>query len=269
MAELTPLQQSFQQKLKLTRITTADNARRAWNSLDTYAEKDLELLTARVNPIVQAGQKKAASLTSAYLTKSIGGDWNTPQVDPDEILGEVRGGLEPRTLYKRSLRTVWEALREDVPLDEAIMRGGNRLWAAAGMNVLLAFTAAAVMFGELNNHENSNSSDKENKIIIGWTRVSDPSCCDFCATIDGAFVYAEDSLPLHNNCSCTLEPVMGTDTQLKEMLDKREKSEGNRITWVDSKMDPETENLMNRMLAANSVNVPLTIKGELGPYIGK
>jgi len=45
--------------------------------------------------------------------------------------------------------------------------------------------------------------------IGGFQRVADGGACEFCQTVDGAFLYSDDVMPLHNRCGCGIEPVVG------------------------------------------------------------
>lgn len=266
MTELSPQEQAFQQYMKETRKAAADKARNIWDNLDSYEEKDIDPFTKAVTPWVYAGQSRAISGTSAFLTNTIGLP-DLTHLNPDDIIPNIRGGIDPRKVYARSFQTVWDNLENDIPHDEAVRRGGNRIWAAAGMSVLLAFTAGAVKYAEQNNAMLAKAGAE--RVIIGYKRTADPACCSFCTLVDGAFVFSADSMPLHNNCTCTLTPVMGKQRTLDEMTAARDaRNDENRYGWHTEDASPETKALMEDMLKYNSTDVSVIDRGELGPYLG-
>lgn len=59
--------------------------------------------------------------------------------------------------------------------------------------------------------------------IVGWQRVADPGACDFCASVDGAFVKSGAALPLHDGCGCGLEPLTelpSRNAQARQLIER-------------------------------------------------
>jgi hypothetical protein len=199
------LTQAFQSELKRTRVATADASREVWRHLGSYNRADIKTFVDRVHPIVLAGQSRAVGLTSAYMARQA----QTPiqPVPLQDVVKQVRHGADPYDVYRRSFIGVWKDLERGENWDVAVSKGGNRIWSTTGMDVLLAFTAGALVYGAaVNAAAQSSGADTE---LIGYRRVADPSCCDFCTNIDGAFCGPSEPMPLHNNCGCTIDPIMG------------------------------------------------------------
>ena len=164
-----------------------------WNNLPDFRDERVEPFVSKVVPLVEAGQRRAISLTDAYISHMLG--TRPLGLDLSTLTGAaVRRGVDPAIVYARPFTTVWTSI-ETIGFAAAVIKGMNRLTSTAEMDVALSARDA--------NQAYAGDSTR----IMGWTRVADPGCCDFCQMIDGAKVGSEDASPLHNNCSCTLEPI--------------------------------------------------------------
>lgn len=261
LQDMTPLEQTFQQELRKTRKLVQQQTSRLWNLQETYYEKDIPYFIDKLEPLVLAGERHAVELTTSYLTEASGYNINQLlQVSADDIIPTLRGGLAPEALYTRAFQTVWNGLANKLPVPEAIRRGGERLISATGMNVSLAFQATGPAFAKLNNPVLAKAGAK---VIIGYERTSAPDCCDFCMLVDGAFCYSQDALPLHNNCGCTLSPVMGTQEQLDRM-DARREDDKDKEEWLFQ--NDKGEWVPNEGTNKRDAYV-LTEHPEMGPYL--
>jgi len=183
----------YQNELKKTRTYVADAVRMHWNALPDYRDNNVEPFVDRVVPLVIAGQRRAVTMTDAYMshvlkTKPIG-------LDFESLMGSaVRNGVDPHEVYKRPFTTVWTSIAT-IGFEAAVVKGLSRLMSTADMDVALSARDASRAYGM--------SSDR----VAGFRRVADPGCCDFCQSIDGAKVASESAAPLHNRCGCTVEPI--------------------------------------------------------------
>jgi hypothetical protein len=195
----------YQQELKRTRQAVANQVRLHWNNLPDYRDDQVDPFVARVVPIVEAGQRRAISLTDAYLSHVLG--TKPLGLDLSQLTGaSVRNGVDPYTVYARPFTTVWTSI-ETIGFAAAVIKGLNRLTSTAEMDVALSARDA------------SRAYAGQSSRIVGWVRVADPGCCDFCQMIDGARVGSEDASPLHNNCGCTLEPIeVGSDVSTDDFV---------------------------------------------------
>lgn len=183
----------YQNELKRTRQAVADALRVHWHALPDYRDAQVEKFVNRVVPIVEAGQKRAVSMTDAYMSRQlgvapIGLDWAN-------LTGAgVRNGIDPHTVYARPFTTVWTSIAT-IGFSAAVEKGLSRLMSTGDMDVALSARDASRAYGM--------TSDR----VAGFRRVADPGCCDFCLSIDGAKVLSDSPAPLHNRCGCTVEPI--------------------------------------------------------------
>lgn len=195
----------YQQELKRTRQAVANQVRLHWNNLPDYRDDKVEPFVNAVVPIVEAGQRRAISMTDAYVSHMLG--VKPLGLDLSQLTGSaVRNGVSPFEVYARPFTSVWTSIAT-IGFSAAVLKGMNRLTSTAEMDVALSARDASRAY--------AGQSDR----IMGWTRVADPMCCDFCQMIDGAKVASEDASPLHNNCSCTLEPIeTGSDVNPSDFV---------------------------------------------------
>lgn len=183
----------YQQELKKTRLVVANQVRTHWNALPNYRDNQVDPFLNKVVPLVQAGQSRAVALTDAYLSKTLGS--KPVGLDLAQLTGaSVRNGVDPRVVYARPFTTLWTSIGT-IGFSLAAIKALDRLMSTAEMDVTMAARDASQAYAG------------QSSRIVGWTRVADPDCCDFCQAIDGARVASEDASPLHNNCGCTLEPI--------------------------------------------------------------
>src|SRR4051794_19937682 len=98
--------------------------------------------------------------------------------------------------------------------------------------------------------------------IVGYRRVVDGDCCDFCAAVDGAFVYSDDPMPLHPGCGCSVEPVTAEERS-SELERRRGRRGGRRAEPARPQTPPgalEGENAVRSVL-----NVRAPVIEELDP----
>jgi hypothetical protein len=183
----------YQQELRKTRDAVANAVRHHWQSLPAYRDEQVEPFVKRVVPLVEAGQRRAISLTDAYMShvlkeRPIG-------LQFDSLIGaSARNGVDPATVYARPFTTVWTSI-ERLGFEAAVVKGLDRLMSTAEMDVALSARDASKAFGMASSR------------VAGFMRVADPGCCDFCQSINGVRVAREDAAPLHNRCGCTVEPI--------------------------------------------------------------
>lgn len=198
MSELT---RRYQQELRRTRSTVADHLERQWRALPDHRDDRIDPFLNTVLPVVRAGQARAVALTSAYLSQKTKLS-NPIGLDTDRLIGAaVRNGIDPADVYKRPFVTTWSSI-EKIGYALAIEKGLSRLRSTAEMDIAMSARDALLSFGEA-----FNSAGGSGSRIVGWVRVADPACCDFCQMLDGVRTGPSEPQPLHNNCGCTADPI--------------------------------------------------------------
>lgn len=186
------LTQAYQSELKRTRLAVSGQVGEMFKALPNYYDEQVPVFLSRAVPVIQAGQQRAISLTSAYTSRQLG--VGQVGLDIPEIIGGIRNGVTADMVYARPFVTVRAAI-DRIGLSGAVQKGLARAVASAAMDVALASRNASLAYA------------KQNTDITAWQRVAEPGCCDFCQEIDGAKLLSEDPAPLHNNCGCTVSPL--------------------------------------------------------------
>lgn len=165
-----------------------------WSDLPGYDRVNVDQWLSQVLPVILSAQRTSVALTEAYLAQAL--ERQPLGVIPDELIGAAaRAGTPPETVYERPFVTLWSKLGEGMAFDLASATALARATSTAAMDVQLAMRATA------------NAVQAADEAIYGYARVADPGACEFCSTIDGAYVKSADVFPLHNNCGCGLEPL--------------------------------------------------------------
>lgn len=175
------------------RALTGTQVERIWRSLPGYDRENLDEWLSTVVPIIEAAKRQSAVLTDGYLARAM--DRAAFGIDPQTISDEVRGATEVAAVYQRPFVTLWSALGEGTPFADAANAALARATSTAAMDVQMAMRATA------------NAVQGADDAIFGFQRAADPSACDFCALVDGAYVKSADAMALHNHCGCGLEPL--------------------------------------------------------------
>ena len=190
------LTRAYQAELKRTRQAVAAHVERSWKSLPDYRDAQVPVFLDKVLPVVKAGQDRAVALTNAYLSRKLG--VQPIGLNVEALTGaSARNGVDPAQVYARPFTTVWTSVAK-IGFAAAVAKGLARAMSTADMDVAMASRNATLAYGQA-----------EEK-IVGWTRVADPSCCDYCQMLDGVETGPDEPQPLHNNCGCTADPIIRT-----------------------------------------------------------
>lgn len=175
------------------RRLTGTAVERVWHDLPGYDRADVDQWLSTVLPVVSTAKRTSVAITDAYLAMALG---RAPLgVDAQRIIAGLRNGADPATVYERPFVTLWTALGNGTPWEQAVSQGLDRAVSTAGMDVQLAFRSTANEIGQADDN------------IYGYQRVADDGACDFCQEVDGAYLKDADSSPLHNNCGCGVDPL--------------------------------------------------------------
>lgn len=189
-----PITRKYQAELKRTREAVTSRVSSYWDRLPDFRDNRIPGFLAATLPVVEAGQQRAVALTSAYLSRRL----NLPPVGLNVAAltgANIRNGVEPAVVYRRAFETVWSSI-ESIGYAAAVQKGLARLSATADMDVAISSRNANLAFRETKGAR-----------IIGWTRISELNCCEYCQSIDGTQTGPTEPLPLHNRCGCTAEPI--------------------------------------------------------------
>ena len=193
----SPLTDKYQQSLKTTRTVTSHAVRKAWKALPAYNEEQVKGFLKTITPIVQAGQVKAIAKTSAYLSSKT----KSPIVglDTKKVIKNAQNTMTPAEVYRTPFTVVWGALSDGADYQDAVNQGEDSAASMSETDVALAAGAACFAW-----------ADASNERVVAFARVAESNSCLYCQAFDGVHVASEGAQPLHRNCGCTLDPIMGT-----------------------------------------------------------
>lgn len=167
---------------------------RIWQGLPAYDRPNLDQWLSEALPVVEAAQRQSVALTNAYTARAM--ERQPLGLDLHELIGAaVRGGTPPDVVYERAFITVWSALKGHTEWAEAVDEGLARATSAVEMDTQLSMRATA------------DAVERADPNLYGYRRVANPTACDFCKEVDGAYVKGSSGfvMGLHNHCNCSLE----------------------------------------------------------------
>lgn len=185
---------AYQTALKQTREAVRQQLEQHYRAMPSLRDDEAKGFVQHAVRIVQAGQARAVALTAAHMSERVG--LTQPvSLNTQALIAEIRKGVAAEDVYMRPIISARAAIDRD-GFAQAFEKGLARLLSTGDMDVAMSARDASVAFGA----DDSTGT-------IGWVRVAEPSCCDFCQEIDGARIFVEDPAPLHNNCGCTVDPI--------------------------------------------------------------
>jgi len=179
---------------KRLRAAATATVAQAWRNLPAYDRVNVPAFLDTAVPAVLAAQRQSVAITEAYLAAYLR---RAPiGVNPDNLIGAGLRGVDPAEVYTRPFVTVWTALGNGIPYEQALSAGLQRATETAAMDVQMSMRATS-----------SAVQQATPEGFYGYQRVADGGACEFCQEIDGAYVKFADAMALHNNCGCGLEPL--------------------------------------------------------------
>lgn len=173
-----------------------------WGTLAPYNRPEAAKFVSYLLPLARGAQTAMSVVTASYLHQVISATANEPAstqvtVPPRSVVGAVlRDGLDQAELYQRPFTTVWWRLSKGDDPAVARQKGLDRALTIALTDLQLAktHTARAVL-----------TAMPE---VSAYRRVTRGDLsCPLCTTQLGPFP-AEQLLPIHDRCSCDLEPLL-------------------------------------------------------------
>jgi hypothetical protein len=190
----SPLAEAHMEAEARLRWTVEKALTGVWASLPGHDRANVDEWLSTVLPAVATAQRASVAVTEAYLAQVLG---RPPiGVNQEDLIGAaVRNGTPPATVYERPFITLWGGLGNGLTFEDASRKALARATSTAAMDVQLSMRATA------------NAVGLADDGIYGYARAADSGACQFCVTVDGAYVKSADAMPLHNHCGCGLEPL--------------------------------------------------------------
>lgn len=187
------------QRSRLTRFVTVAAAHAL-----TQFSSDRAAAVAAVVPLVEAGQRQTVSLVDAYMaakTLDAIGSGSVVGLDPTRYtITALRNGADAADVYER----VFNGFHGDKDHQQALSEAHVALDKLARTDLQLAQTHAARDWIDT---QANNATDETR--IVGWRRVTDGDPCALCAAAATRTYRTGELMPIHEHCSCTVEPLWG------------------------------------------------------------
>lgn len=181
------------QRLRLMNTVAAATAQ-VW----AQGYRDREQVIREVLAVVHAGQAQTVSLVDAYMAAKAAAP--AKGLDPTAYTVATLRGVPAEVVYGRPFGALGGQLEQGAELAAALRSGVGSLGRLVRTDMQLAQTHSARdwMTGE----------DR----IVGYRRVlGGGKNCELCVAASTRTYRTEDLMPIHERCSCSVEPLFGTE----------------------------------------------------------
>lgn len=159
---------------------------------------------AAVVPVVEAGQRQTAALVDAYMAAKalqVTGTGTVIGLDLARYtITALRNGAAAADVYARPFNALHDGSDPQVALTEAYAA----LDKLVRTDLQLAQTHASRDWID----QQIKTATAETR-IVGWRRVTDGDPCALCAVAATRTYRTGQLMPIHEHCSCTVEPLWG------------------------------------------------------------
>lgn len=226
--------------------------------------KHLAARAAHLGFIVQGAQLAVGNLCTTHLSEKLGLARAVPLGDD---ITERANGIPKELVYQRPYRVAAVAYQDGASVDEAMAQGERRLNSLTGVDIQMSKVrqsqAVLKAAGRKTFHRVPTSDNP----------------CELCELASDQTYYTEDLMPIHDSCSCEVEPgdegdgdaPEVSDDDLKEsddynpdgkQVEVREHGEvGPVLTWAHQNFQGP-QDLPNPGLAFKANGDPLTRRGR-------
>lgn len=158
--------------------------------------KHLATRASHLGFIVQGAQRAVGNLCTTHLSQKLG----LPRAVPlgDDITQRANG-IPKELVYQRPYRVAALAFRGGASIDEAMFAGARRLNSLTGVDIQMAKVRQSQEVLKASGRKTFHRSPTSDKP------------CDLCELASGQTYYTEDLMPIHDSCSCEVEPGEGDD----------------------------------------------------------
>lgn len=224
-----------------------------WGSLASYREPDIARMLSVLLPRALGAQRTIAQLTEVYAA-TLGG-FDPRPIDELRVTGAALRGVDPEVVYRRPARTIYNALAEGKPFEEAVELGRQRMASIAATDLQLA----------------KRAQETESLEGRGWQwyrRVlTGDEDCALCILASTQRYRVGTLKPMHPGCDCDVAPIPASSDpgqiinadrleQIHELLgaDTRYNRSGRSVKFPDGTV-------------RNYKDVLVREHGELGPTL--
>ncbi|MET9959339.1 hypothetical protein ABZ128_09655 [Streptomyces sp. NPDC006326] len=196
---LTRLDRQYGTAVRGVWTSTLGRVNRSWTDLGSWRGEDVSRFQRTALPVMLAGQRQVASLTTTYLERlyrETADEAVRTDLDFDRVTGRALRGVDPEEVYRRPFVDVWTALSEDEPFDEALKRGAHRLETIAKTDLQLART-----------HTVREVGDDMPRFEYTVRELQGEYDCALCMIASTQRYRKRDLAPIHPGCDCLVKLV--------------------------------------------------------------
>lgn len=251
------LAREYREELAGLRRETVRAIEQAWNELPAIRQDQMGRWLQTVLPVVDGGRRAAVSLTDGYMAgylQAAGEDASPLGLDPDDYRRPSPDG----EVYARPFVHTYTKQSEGMDPRQARQFGGSIATTLANTDVQLGARGAANQW---------TSTDTR---IVGYRRVISPSACSFCTTVATRRYRRSDLLPLHDNCGCAVEPIVGSRDPGPTNIDLQERAERlgpDEFAFSQRQRELMREGRWGEARELMQQQVAVRQHGELGPVL--
>ncbi|MDN4616418.1 hypothetical protein P5G50_18375 [Leifsonia sp. F6_8S_P_1B] len=196
---VTRLDLNYDAQVAAVRSKVMSYAYRRWSALSAYRDADAERLIAEIVPRVEAGQKRVAELTDAYLSRVAAEQLGTAitrgaVVDAST---EALRGVDAATVYQRPFTTLYTGLRDGDSLTTAASKGGERLLDLVSSGLQLAKTHSA------------RKAMSRTGVELYQRTLTGREDCALCVIASTQRYHKSKLMPIHPGCDCGIKSFIG------------------------------------------------------------
>lgn len=197
MATANQLLAGYQSATEEIRRRVLEYVSRVWSSSGWFRDAEVDLIVARILPVVQAGQRQVAFLTDSYIGQMAvlaGVTWTPAPLQLDPIVNYR--GVDPEVAYRRPAVAVYTALSNGKSFADAVDLGLKRLVSITATDVQQA--------------KNRQAAESLGRTGYRYFRrqLSGSENCALCAIASTQRYTRGDLMPIHGGCDCVVVPMM-------------------------------------------------------------
>lgn len=199
----TLLDRNYNRAVADVRARVLSYAQRSWNGLGSYRDADAERLIAALVPRVEAGQKRVAELTDAYLSRLA-----ASQLGISIVRGAVASvstedlrGVPAETVYRRPFATTYSSLSNGDTVTKAIGSGSERLTDLVSTGLQLAKTHSA------------RQAMSRTGVELFQRTLTGRENCALCVIASTQRYRKGNLMPIHPGCDCGIKTFIGNPDQ--------------------------------------------------------
>lgn len=251
---LTPLDTRYDAQVRATWTSVLAKMTASWSGLHSWRTPDVKTFQKTALPVLMAGQRQVASLTTTYLERlyqDIAGESSRVTLDFDKVTGTALRGVDPVDVYERPFQQVWTALSNGEPFDVALDRGTSRLESLVKTDLQLART-----------HTAREVTAQQPGVEYTIREPIGEYNCALCLVASTQRYRKKNLLPIHPGCDCLVKTVKSSYDPGQVIDEDRLNAIHAAVEAATGKSDRSARAVDYRKLIVQHTH------GEIGPVIG-